>query len=176
VGAALLITFLGMRPDIGTAVWPVLAKACFSALFASAAIPLVLRLARPGHDGRGFARLLWLMAFVSLLIAGVALMGVKPEARMHAWMGGAFPWCLVLIPLLAMPTAVGLILFVRALAPTRLTMMGAAIGAASGGIGAMIYAMYCPVDSVAFVTTWYAVAIGLCAAIGSLVASRFLRW
>jgi len=112
----------------------------------------------------------------SLLVAAAALMGEKPEARLHAWMGGSFPWCLVLIPLLATPTAVGLVMLVRSLAPTRLTTTGAAIGAASGGVGAMVYAMYCPVDSVAFVTTWYALAIGLCAAIGAVVASRFLRW
>ena len=40
----------------------------------------------------------------------------------------------------------------------------------------MAYAMYCPVDSVAFVTTWYAVAIGLCAAVGAIVGTRLLRW
>jgi hypothetical protein len=82
----------------------------------------------------------------------------------------------VLIPILATPTAVGLVMLVRTFAPTRLTMAGAAIGAAAGGVGAMVYARYCPVDSMAFVATWYALAIALCAAIGSVVASRFLRW
>ena len=43
-------------------------------------------------------------------------------------------------------------------------------------VGAMAYAMYCPIDSAAFVVTWYAVAIGLCAAIGALVGSILLRW
>jgi hypothetical protein len=40
----------------------------------------------------------------------------------------------------------------------------------------MAYAMYCPVDSVAFVTTWYVVAIALCAALGAVVGARLLRW
>ncbi|MBL8531151.1 MAG: DUF1109 family protein, partial [Hyphomonadaceae bacterium] len=61
-------------------------------------------------------------------------------------------------------------------APTRLALAGAAIGAISGGVGAMAYAMYCPTDSVAFVTTWYSLAIALCAAIGAGVGSRLLRW
>lgn len=176
IALILLVMFLGVRPDIGTAVAPVLAKAGFSALFAGAAIPLVLRFARPGVRGGGFLRLIAGLAIVSLVVAGIALMGEKPEARMHAWMGGAFPWCLVLIPALATPTAIGLVMLVRTLAPTRLTSAGAAIGGAAGGIGAMVYAMYCPVDSIAFVTTWYALAIGFCAAIGAIVASRFLRW
>ena len=55
-------------------------------------------------------------------------------------------------------------------------MTGAAIGALSGGVSAMAYAMYCPTDSVAFVTTWYTLAIAVCAALGALVGSRFLRW
>lgn len=176
IGGALLATFMGVRPDIGTAVWPVLAKAGFSALFAAFAIPLVLRFARPGQTGGALVRLLAGLTVASLAIAAIVLMGANPQERMHAWLGGGFPWCLLLIPLLAMPTAIGLILLVKSLAPTRITMAGAAIGAASGGVGAMIYAMYCPVDSIAFVTTWYSLAIGLCAAIGALVASRFLRW
>jgi hypothetical protein len=64
----------------------------------------------------------------------------------------------------------------RAFAPTRLMLTGAAIGALSGGVAAMAYAMYCPTDSVAFVTTWYALAIAVCAALGAVVGSRFLRW
>lgn len=176
VALILLVTFIGMRPDIGVAMMPVMMKAGFSALFAAIAIPLTMRLARPGPKGGRMLQLLVALGVASLLIAAAALIGEKPEARMHAWMGGAFPWCLVLIPLLATPTAIGLVMLVRSLAPTRLTTTGAAIGAASGGVGAMVYAMYCPVDSMAFVTTWYALAIGLCAAIGAVVASRFLRW
>lgn len=176
IGILLLVLFIGVRPDIGVAAMPVMMKAGFSALFAATALPLVLRFARPGARGGVVMRLLVGLVALSLVVAFIALMGEKPEARMHAWMGGGFPWCLLLIPLLATPTAVGLVLLVRMLAPTRITMAGAAIGAASGGIGAMIYAMYCPVDSVAFVSTWYALAIALCAAAGSLIASRFLRW
>jgi hypothetical protein len=40
----------------------------------------------------------------------------------------------------------------------------------------MVYAMFCSVDSVAFVTIWYVVGIGLAAAIGAMVGARLLRW
>jgi len=40
VGGVLLVTFIGMRPDIGTAMAPVMMKAGFSAMFAAIAIPL----------------------------------------------------------------------------------------------------------------------------------------
>ncbi|MGH6949902.1 MAG: NrsF family protein, partial [Vitreimonas sp.] len=163
--AALLVAIgLGVRPDIGVARMPMMMKALFSALCAAVVLPVVVRLMQPGRP------LGWRIGAV-LLFAGlcaaatvVALMGEMPERRWEAWMGGAFPWCVVLIPVLAAPIAALLVWFMRAFAPTRLTLTGAAIGALSGGVGAMAYAMYCPTDSVAFVTTWYALAIAVCAA------------
>ncbi len=176
IAAALVLTFMHMRPDIGTATWPVLLKAGFSAAAAATILPLAMRLMAPGA-ALGWRLLAGLVfAGVSLLAAFIALMGMPSEARMHAWMGGGFPWCIVLIPIFAAPAAALMVWLARSLAPTRLTLSGAAIGALSGGLGAMAYAMYCPVDSVAFVTTWYVVAIAICAACGALVGSKLLRW
>lgn len=174
--AVLLAIWLGVRPDIGVARMPVMMKAMFSALCAAAVLPAVVRLMQPGRP------LGWRIGAV-LLFAGlcgvatvVALMGEMPERRWEAWMGGAFPWCVVLIPILAAPAAALLVWFMRAFAPTRLTLTGAAIGALSGGVGAMAYAMYCPTDSVAFVATWYALAIAVCAALGAVLGAKMLRW
>lgn len=178
LAAAVLIVVvgIGVRPDIGAAHLPILLKALFSAAASASVLPLALRLSKPGRPlGR---RLFAVLAFVGIAIAAtaIALAGEPPGQRMQAWLGGGFPWCLVLIPLLAAPTAALLVWFMRVFAPTRLTLTGAAIGGLAGGVGAMAYAMYCPVDSVAFVTTWYVVAIGLCAAIGALAGTRILRW
>jgi hypothetical protein len=176
IALALVITFMGMRPDIGTATWAVLLKAAFSAAAAATILPLAMRLMRPGAPiGWRLAAVL-IFAGVSLLAAFIALMGMPSEARIHAWMGGGFPWCIVLIPLLAAPAAALMVWLARSLAPTRLTLSGAAIGGLSGGLGAIAYAMYCPVDSVAFVTTWYVVAIAICAAHGAVIGSKLLRW
>jgi hypothetical protein len=107
---------------------------------------------------------------------GVALLGGDPTERMRLWMAGAFPWCVAIIPILAAPTALLLARFVRDLAPVNLPASGAALGAVSGGIGAMAYAMYCPVDSIAWVVTWYSVGIAVCAVLGAVLAGRLLRW
>jgi hypothetical protein len=176
VAAAMTAIGLGVRPDIGVARMPVMAKAMFSALAAAVALPVVVRLMRPGRP-LGW-RLAAVGAFLGLcaIVAVVALMGEAPERRMQAWMGGAFPWCIVFIPLLAAPCAALLLWLMRAFAPTRLTLAGAAIGALSGGVGAMAYAMYCPMDSVAFVTTWYTLGIAFSAAIGAALGAWLLRW
>ena len=175
---AILIVALGagVRPDIGAALAPVLMKAGFAACAAAIVLPLTLQLMRPGRP-LGW-RILAIGAFVALtaLIAFVALMGADPAERMRLLMGGSFPWCIVFIPLLATPTAAGLLWLMRAFAPTRLTMTGAAIGAFSGGMGAIAYALYCPVDSVAFVTVWYVLAISVCAVLGAIIGARLLRW
>jgi hypothetical protein len=174
--ALLVIIGFGVRPDIGVAQMPVMMKALFSAAAAAAILPLAMQLMKPGRP-LGW-RIGAVAAFVAVaaLATGVALMGEMPERRLEAWLGGGFPWCLVLVPVLAAPTAAGLLWLMRAFAPTRLALAGAAIGAFSGGVGAMAYSMYCPVDSVAFVTTWYVVAIALCAALGAVAGSRLLRW
>jgi hypothetical protein len=155
---------------------PVMMKALFAALAAAVMLPLTVQLMKPGRA------LGWRMGAVAVFVAMcavatfIALMGEMPERRMESWMGGAAPWCVVLIPILAAPTAALLLWLMRAFAPTRLALAGAAIGAFAGGVGAMAYAMYCPTDSVAFVTTWYTVAIAVCAALGALIGSKILRW
>ncbi len=178
LGVALLLLMpnLGFRNDLMLNLPAALTKAGFSALAASAAAPVLMRLARPGRP-LGW-RLLAAFGFFALcaLIACIALLGTDPGGRLQAWTGGGFPWCLVLIPTLAAPAALALGWFVRGLAPTNLTGAGAAVGAVSGGLGAMVYAMSCPVDSVAFVATWYALAIALCAALGALAGAWLLRW
>jgi hypothetical protein len=175
-GVALLVIGVGVRPDIGVAMMPVLMKAGFAALVAVIVLPLTIQLMKPGRP------MGWRLAAIAVFLllccgaAAIALMGEMPENRMQAWTGGAFPWCLVLIPLLATPTAALLVWTLRAFAPTRLTLMGAAVGGLSGGVGAMAYAMYCPVDSVAFVVTWYSLGIAIAAALGALIGPRLLRW
>jgi hypothetical protein len=176
VAVLLLVIGLGVRPDIGAARMPVMLKAMFSAAAAAAALPLVARLMRPGRPLGWRIGAILVFLGVCALAAFIALMGEPPERRMEAWTGGGFPWCVVVVPILAAPTAAALLWLMRAFAPTQLMLAGAAIGALSGGIGAMAYSMYCPIDSVAFVTTWYVVAIGICAALGAVMGARFLRW
>lgn len=176
IAVMVVVIGFGVRADIGAARMPIMMKALFSAAAAAAMLPLAVRLMRPGRPLGWRLGAIAVFVGVCALATWVALMGEAPERRMDAWLGGGFPWCLVLVPLLAAPTAALLVWLMRAFAPTQLTLAGAAIGALSGGIGAMAYSMYCPVDSVAFVTTWYVVAIALCAALGAVIGARLLRW
>jgi hypothetical protein len=176
LGGALLMSALGVRPDIGAALAPVLLKAGFAAAFALAGLALAVRLAAPGRGAGRLAGLFGALFGIAAIAAVAALLIAPAGERMAAWTGGRFPWCLVLIPILGAPAAAVMTWIMRDLAPTRLAPAGAAIGAAAGGIGAMAYAMYCPVDQVAFVATWYALAIALSAAVGAVVISRFIKW
>lgn len=177
IAVLLVVIGLKVRPDIGVARMPVMMKTLFAAAAAAVVLPLAVQLMRPGRPLGWRIGAVVIFFALCALVTIIALMGEMPERRWEAWMGGAtFPWCVVLIPIIAAPTAALLVWLMRAFAPTRLTMTGAAIGALSGGIGAMAYAMYCPTDSVAFVTTWYSVAIAACAALGALIVSKFLRW
>lgn len=172
----LVVVWLGVRPDIGVARMPVMMKAIFSAAAAAAMLPIAVRLMRPGRPLGWRVGAVVLFVGVAAMATIVALMGEAPERRIEVWLGGGFPWCLVVVPVLAAPTAVLLAWLMRSFAPTRLTLAGAAIGALSGGVGAIAYSMYCPIDSVAFVTTWYVLAIALCAALGAALGARVLRW
>lgn len=178
LGVALAIVAVGLhvRPDLSTAQTPVLLKAMFSAAAAAAILPLAVRLMRPGRPLGWRTGAVIGFAVIAAIATCVALLGEMPERRLEAWMGGGFPWCLVLVPVLGAPTAAGLIWLMRDFAPTKLAAAGAAIGALSGGVGAMAYSMYCPVDSIAFVTTWYVLAIAISAVLGAIVGARLLRW
>lgn len=176
VAVALVTISLGVRPDVGAARMPIMMKAMFSALAAAIALPALVQLMKPGRPLGWRMGAVFLFAALCAVTTLIALMGEAPAERLRMWLGGGFPWCVVFVPILAAPTAAGLLWLMRAFAPTRLTMAGAAIGAFSGGVGAMAYSMYCPVDSIAFVTTWYALAIAVCAVMGAALGARLLRW
>lgn len=171
----LLWLTLGIREDLLAAAVPVAMKAAFAALAAVGAGFAAVNLARPGGRASSLA------AFAAVLVGGLAvaaisLAGLAPGERLGAWLVGGFPSCIVRIPLLSVPVALLLIWAWREAAPTRLALAGAAIGALAGGLAAIVYSLYCPIDSVAFVATWYGVGIGLSAAVGALLGTRLLRW
>lgn len=176
IAALLVASFIHVRPDIGAATVPVLLKAAFSAAAAASVLPLAMRLMQPGAPLGWRTLAVLIFAGVCVLATVIALAGMPSEERMRAWTGGGFPWCIVEIPIFSAPAAALMVWLARGLAPTRLPLTGAAIGALSGSLGAMAYAMYCPVDSAPFVTTWYAAAIAICAALGAIAGSKLLRW
>jgi len=175
---ALYWLLLGPRPDIAAAAgtmrfW---LKFVDSAAFALPTALLTLRLARP--DAKPRALMLWLLAPLLLLAAGVIveLIATPQSAWMSRLMGATALHCTITIPMLAAPSLAALIVALRAGAPLYPGLTGAMAGAAAAGVGALVYASSCPGDSPLFVATWYPLATLICVSVGALAGRRFLAW
>ena len=91
-------------------------------------------------------------------------------------MGATAIHCMITIPMLAAPILAALIVALRAGAPLYPGLTGAIAGAASAGVGALVYASSCPGDSPLFVATWYPLATLICMGVGALAGRWFLAW
>jgi hypothetical protein len=180
LGLLLLKYTLGFRPDIGVAAPIVAMKAGLSALIATFAGGLAITLSKPIVGGSETVKRaggpLVTLVFAALAIGAISLFSTDPAHRFVAFTGGSFPWCIVIIPMCGLPTASLVMWILKDAAPTRLVMAGAGVGALSGGVGAVVYSMFCPVDSVAFVTIWYVAGIAISSVLGALAGIRLLRW
>lgn len=171
-----ILIIAGARPDFAAGAPWVAAKAGLSLLFALAAAPLLLRLSRPGQGAGAWLPLLGVLLIGCVMTVAGALASVADGDRMRAFTGGGFPICAIVIPTLAAPSAAALFLWLRRQAPTQPVLAGMAAGILSSALAAMAYALTCPVDSAAFVATWYPLAIAACAAFGALAGKFALRW
>jgi hypothetical protein len=167
-------TLFGIRE--GDVLGAILAKCAYCLAAVAAFAPLAFVLSRPNIGARNLLVPAALFVLSSLAVAGLVIANTAPEARLSAWLAGGFPECLRRIPILATPVAVVLLFVVRGMSPTRLTLAGAALGGLAGAIAAVAYSWFCPVDSVAYVATWYLVSILLCAGIGAATGKWLLRW
>ncbi|HEV8444103.1 MAG TPA: NrsF family protein [Steroidobacteraceae bacterium] len=178
--AASLLLFallLQPRPDIASALsspgfcLKVAAAACLALTGAA----LLDMLARPTPRSRSL-RSLTLAPL--LLAAGVAVeLAVIPSAGWRPRLiGSNATHCLALIPLLSAGPAAFLLLALRRAAPASPGLAGAVVGLASGGLGAILYALTCPDDSPLFVATWYSLAIAMVSGACCLAGRRWLTW
>lgn len=177
LAALAFLAFAGTRPDIVTA-WPATAlKIAFGIVALLALSPVVARAVSPNVHLRD--KVLFAGALVALA-AALTLYGLATAPETLRWTlwtgGGGLPDCLIRIPLIATPIAAALFVAARKFAPTRLSVAGAALGAIAGALAIIPYSLFCPIDSVAYVATWYTASIAICATIGALVAPRALRW
>jgi len=175
---ALYCLLLGPRPDVAATsgtmrFWM---KFVDSFAFALPTLLLTLRLAYPDAKPRALA--LWLLAPFILLAAGVVveLLVVPQSEWMSRLMGATAVHCMITIPMLAAPVLAALIVALRPGAPLYPGLTGAIAGAASAGVGALVYASSCPGDSPLFVATWYPIATLICMGVGALAGRWFLAW
>jgi len=174
----IVLALWGPRPDFRIAMttpafWM---KTAFTLLLSIAGFAAVARLARPGGTARGA----WLVILIVVLGMGAAALAQLASAPSAAWkslvMGGTSAVCPWLIVALSVPIFLGTLWAMRAMAPTRLRLAGAAVGLASGAISASAYAMSCAESTMPFIFVWYGGAIAATTLIGWLVGPRLLRW
>lgn len=178
VSGSLVIFWMGVRPDLGSAMqgFPFWMKWGYTLSLSAAALILVVQLARP--DGNAL-RGLWLAAIPVGLLAGLGLFELArtPSADWLAmWLGHSWMNCPWRVLSLAAPIFVGLLWSFRRLAPTRLRAAGAAAGLTAGAFAATVYCLHCPEVSAIFVLTWYSFGILLATLLGALLGPRLLRW
>ena len=177
LSAALFLLILHPRPDIGQALVTVRFdfKLIVTACLAIASAVVLGYVARPtataGHR--------WLLYLPPVLLIGAVFveLAATPSAFWsERLIGHNAVHCLSLIPLLSLPSLACLFFALQRAAPLRPPLAGATAGLASGGVGAILYALTCPDDSPLFVATWYTIAIGLVATVSAFGGGRWLRW
>lgn len=179
VGALALYTLLlGPRPDFAEAVDTVRfdLKLIDALALALLSLLLLVRLARP--DAKPGALGLWLFAPLVLLGFAVSVeLAITPSGEwMKRLVGRNWMYCTTMIPMMAAPILLALIVGMRAGAPQHPAWTGALAGAAAAGIAAFLYSSQCPDDSPLFVATWYPLATLICASVGALAGRRLLAW
>jgi hypothetical protein len=176
LGLCILIVLLvqGVRPDFEQSGTAVALKAIFSAAVAAAVLPVAVRLARPGRKVGAWFIAAAVIAGACLAVSAFTLM--TGSSGVAATANRGFPFAFAIIPALATPAGFVIFAWYRRYAPTRLVLAGAAVGALSGGLGAIAYALICPVDDMGFVSTWYGASIIVCTLVGALIGPRVLRW
>lgn len=178
VAGALLLVIWRLRPDLDTA-WQLplfWVKLLLPLALALGGAWVVQRLARPGVEvGWRVAGVVAPVAFLWAL--GIATWASNPEADREALLFGA-TWrhCPVSILLLSLPTLAAGLFALRRLAPTRLRLAGAAVGAMAGGSGAAVYALHCPEMSPVFLAVWYVLGMALPVLLGASLGRWLLRW
>jgi hypothetical protein len=174
----LVLGWLGLRPDLATAVSGVFywIKTGYTAALGAAGFWAVERLGRPGVSAKrpaGFGAAVLLLFVLAALAQGLSLAG---PARMIAVRGVSWTVCTRNIALLAAPLLAITLLTLRQLAPTRPTVAGFAAGAFSGGLAATLYGLHCPEATFVFVALWYTLGVAVSAGVGALVGRWALRW
>jgi hypothetical protein len=134
------------------------------------------RLASPGRRAGAAAALGVALLALLWAVAAADVISAPAGSRPVLLLGHTALPCVALIALLSLPILAALFVAMRSLAPTRLAAAGAAAGALAGGIAAAAYALHCNEMALPFVAVWYVLGMAVPAALGALLAPRWLRW
>jgi len=177
VSAAIMIPWLGLRPDMGDAMTtaPFWIKFAYTLVLAVCGFWIVARQARAGA-GAPAALTVGVLALAVML--GLAVMQLAPpDAPRHALiMGASANVCTRNIFVLSLPIFAGLLWAMRKLAPTRLILAGASAGLLAGAAGTWVYAFHCDESAAPFMAIWYTLGIAAAGLLGAATGRWALRW
>ena len=173
-----MLFMLGVRNDISEMMqlpmfW---LKFLFPASVAAIALYAAMRLARPGMKPAYAHVLLGVLLALLWFLGGTALLGAAPGERSELIFGDTWLFCIVIIPLLAIPVFAAAMWAMKGLAPTRLRLAGSTAGLLAGATSAAVYALQCPELGAPFIAIWYVLGMFIPAFIGGLIGPRLLRW
>lgn len=175
---AIMLAWIGLRRDLpGAFANPIFwTKFGYTLAFAIFGFWSAERLSRPG----GSLRLPILGAILLVAITGVAgivqMLMAPPGDIRRLLIGGTALVCPFYIVALSAPVFIAIVLVMRRLAPTNLTLAGFAAGLAAGAAGCWVYAFHCGESGLPFITLWYTTGILATALIGAVVGRYLLRW
>lgn len=152
-------------------------KQLFPLLLALLAFPLMRKAAYP-ETRLKFSNLVVILPFV-LAMVGIFLWGfgqTPNEARAMAMAGKSLNYCVVYVPIFALPVFVSLLMVLHRGAPSRPMGTGFLAGLVAGGIGCAIYAFTCVDDSPLFWSWAYSLGILIAAGMGALIGKFVLKW
>lgn len=177
---AISIFWLTPRPDLAAMLAAdnhlLFLKLAFALGIAAVALPIVRDLSVPGRKLGGWFFLPAIPFFVMIVLALHETLSRRPTTVPHHDHIGSWLECLWQIPALSIPAFLILLVVARSLAPTNLRLIGASIGLAAGGIGAVGYAFHCSDDSMAFIAVFYSLAIFEMSLLGALLGPHVLKW
>jgi hypothetical protein len=173
----MMLRFLGARPDLHQAMqlgafWM---KFFYTLSLAILGFVLVGRQARAGANSRAVLFALGAPVAALIVLASIQLSEARGDTA-GLVMGRTWMVCPWLIALLALPALALMLAALRRLAPTRLTLAGAAAGLVAGAGAATIYGFHCTEMAAPFILIWYTLGIGLAAGLGALLGQSCLRW
>ena len=176
--AALMLVWLGLRPDLPQAVttpmfWMKFGYAAVTGLITAA---VLIRLSKPAARIGALPFAAAAPFAVVVAMAAMRFVQTAPDAQRALLMGHSSMICPWRIAAIGLPLLAGAVWAVRGLAPTRLALAGLAAGGCAGALGAMVYSFACNETSAPFLAIWYTCGMVIVALLGALGGSRMLRW
>lgn len=151
-------------------------KILYASALALSAAWLFSRSGKPGASSRQALHTLLGVVLVMGLAGLVAYLNTPESGRAAALMGHSWFSCPWTIMGLSLPMMAGSFWVMKRLAPTNLSLAGAACGLFSGAVAALAYALACTEAGAPFIALWYTLGIGICGATGTLLGPKLLNW